>query len=646
MPGSHDIFRLRKEGQHQEALDLARDLFAQTPADAWLIRAYGWCLHDGLKAAQQADNVPEMQRLLAEFERLTIGEGDDDAILLRVRENWRGRVAPVGGGPALAVLIQQAKVQSDAGNRQEALRLLREAMRYFPDQPQAATSLAWEIERALKDEVDAPAMRSLLQEYGRLQHLEKPSPLHSLVLMRATQGVERFKTFIPFLRWWDPANFRPEDFQRYTPTGAQSSYDSLVERVIKAVHKAAKSEQNIENIRWAAELVGEHYAKFPEQEWFEYYYGQLLVQTGDLARARELIVPLARRKQSEFWAWDTLAATYGEENGEKRLACLCRALLCRTKDESFLVNVHTELGALLVRLQMYAEAKCEIGKAAAIREEKNWKQPEEIRAWQATGWYKNAAALESNEAFYRKHAPFAETLLYEGLPVVPGVVMQHLPSRDDKAALTFVGYVQGGALVEVGVKTDRFQDLNGARQGQPVSLQVEDSGPHPKVVSVKRRNGILWDVVPARIGLVRHVNSEKGVTAVALGRDKFCLFHHARFPEMARADIGMPVAVRVWHDKKRDILRALTWEKTDKRPAASFFKVFEGSVEVNDGGRFGFVNREVYVPPELIEQVGLANATRVRGVAVSELNKKKNEYGWRALTAEKLVPYRNVLETL
>jgi hypothetical protein len=40
----------------------------------------------------------------------------------------------------------------------------------------------------------------------------------------------------------------------------------------------------------------------------------------------------------------------------------------------------------------------------------------------------------------------------------------------------------------------------------------------------------------------------------------------------------------------------------------------------------------------LIKQVGFANADHVRGVAVLELNKKKNEYGWKALTAEKLVP--------
>ena len=240
MPDSRDVFRLRREGQHQEAIDLARRLFRETPQDAWLIRAYGWCLHDALKAAQQKNDTEEMQCLLAELEGLEIGDGEEDVSLRGARENWRARVAPEGGGPALVVLTQQAKAESDAGNRQEALRLLREAVRQFPDLPQAVTSLAWEIERALKDvvsqdDMDGQAVRGLLQEYARLPHIEKPSSLHSLVLMRATQAVERFRTFIPFLRWWDPANFRAEDFQRYTPAGAERSYDSLVERVIKAI---------------------------------------------------------------------------------------------------------------------------------------------------------------------------------------------------------------------------------------------------------------------------------------------------------------------------------------------------------------------------------------------------------------------------
>ena len=87
-------------------------------------------------------------------------------------------------------------------------------------------------------------------------------------------------------------------------------------------------------------------------------------------------------------------------------------------------------------------------------------------------------------------------------------------------------------------------------------------------------------------------------------------------------------------DKKRNILRPLAWELTDRTPCTSFCKRFEGSIELNGSGRFGFVDHEIYVPFELIDQCGLENYDFVRGLAISELNKKKNEYGWRALTLD------------
>lgn len=639
MPDSRDVFLLRREGQHQEALDLARTLFLETPQDVWLIRAYGWCLHDTLKKAQEAKNEVEMKRLVAEFARLDISKAEDDQSLLRARENWRGRVTPEGGGPSLAILNQKAKVQSEEGNHQEALRILREAVSQYPDLPQASTSLAWEIVRTLKDivtqkDMDNQAIRSLLREYGRLYHIEKPSPLHSLVLLRATQAGEHFRQFISFMRWWDPANLRAEDYQRFRPAGAKHSYDCLVERVIKALHKSAKTEQDSDNIRWAAEFVGEQYSKFPEQDWFEYYYGKLLVKTGELERARKLIVPIVRRKLGEFWAWDNLASTYKVHDDENQLACLCRALMCQTKDESYLVNVHVKLGGLLVQLQMFAEAKFEIEKSASIREANGWKQSQAIHEWQGASWYQTAATLQSNESLYVKYVPIAEALLNEGLPVVPGVVVQHLPARDDKAALVFVGYVKNSELVEIGVKTDQFVELKGASQGQPLSLQIAETGTHQVIVSVQKRTGEPWDIVPVRIGVVRHVNPEKGVSAVAVGRSEFCLFHHDRFPEMAEINLGKTVAVKVRRDKKRNILRPLAWELTDRTPCTSFCKRFEGSIELNGSGRFGFVDHEIYVPFELIDQCGLENYDFVRGLAISELNKKKNEYGWRALTLD------------
>lgn len=640
MPEARDAFRLRKEGKSREALEIARKVFSEAPNDLWAIRAYGWSLNDCLKIAHQDNDVAELRRLYQEFTGINIPQDDD--VLLGARDSWQARIPPEGGGFALADVLQQAKEASKQGNRTEALKLYREAVRRFPESQQACISLGWEIQRTLHDYVkqeviDGQAIRGLLQEYAHLAHLKKPDNLHSLILLRAAQAAEKgnFSDFIGFLRWWNPDNFQADDFERFTPEGADRSFDSRVEHVIRAIHKSAEAEKNKEQIKWAAEFVGKHYESFPDQEWIPYYYGQLLVQTGDLDHARALILSIVRRRNTEFWAWGSLAATFGPEQGKKRLACLCKALHCRTQDESFLVNVHQELAQMLVTLELFPEAKYEIERAVQIRESKKWKIPQLLLTMQSAPWYHTAAAATSNDDFYKHYAPLAEEIICEDLPSFPAVVIHQLRPTVDRPGRTVIGYLHGKEIKEVTVKTKQFFCLKKAEAGQAFSVRIDESGPKQFVVSVKSRAAEPWDIIAPKIGVVRHVNEEKGVTSVALGRDAFCLVHHDRFPEMKCIPPGTIVAIKAQHDDRRDMLRALSFSITEETPPSSFCRQFAGRLSVNNSGLFGFADHDVYVPGELIGPNGLTDGDLIKGLAVMEFNKKRSQYGWRAVLVAK-----------
>ncbi len=640
MPDSRDVFRLRKEGRFGEALDTARQIFPQTPTDPWVIKAYGWSLHDCLKLARDANDVPQIRELAQEFASIEIPA--DDEVLIGARENWRSHIPPEDGGPALADLLQEAKHFSDEGSRHDALKLLRDAVKQFPESQQASTSLGWEIQRSLgelvaQDDFDGQSVRSLLLEYSRLLHLKKPDNLHSLMLRRATRAAEKgkFGAFIRFFRWWGPENLQPDDFQRFAPQDADRTFDSLIEHVIKSIHKTTKSEEDREVIKWAAEFMGAHYASFPEQDWFPYYYGQILVRSGDLEHARALVLPIVRAKRSEFWAWHSLSATFGAEQTESIRSCLCRALQCSVQDKSFLVNVHFELAQIFVSLGQFPEAKYEAERAVEIRSTKNWELPQPLLNMQAASWYQDAVTPASNDGVYNQYGPSAEQILYEALPSLQSVVVNQIPSSKERLGLTFIGYVCGGKLLETGVKSKQFECLESVSAGQAIFVRIDDSGPRPVVVSVERREAEPWDIIDPKIGVVQHVNRDKGVTTVVLGRDVFCLFHHDRFPQMRTIGPGVVVAVKSRLDEKRNMLRALSYSVTDETPPSSFCKHFVGRLTVNDSGRFGFVNHDVYIPGHLIEKVKLASGDSIHGTAILELNKPKNEYGWRALAVEK-----------
>ena len=301
----------------------------------------------------------------------------------------------------------------------------------FTDKSLALPSLGWEIQRILKnilsqDPVDGTAIRELLQEYARIPHIEKPGLLHSLILGRAAHATikDTFPTFIRFLKWWDPVNLQKDDFERFTPEGGDKPMDCRVELAIRAIHKASEAEKDTALLLWAAEFMAQHYEKYPDQEWFSYYYGQLLVRTGDLPNARKLIIPIVRRKQNEFWSWHALAGTCSQEEQDVTFSCLCRSLLCRVQDESYLVKVHEEMGILLMARGLMNAAKNEIEKVVKIRTSKGWKISPQIVTLQREPGYGEIVANHSNRELYETHAGLAEALIFDGLPDAICVVRQ------------------------------------------------------------------------------------------------------------------------------------------------------------------------------------------------------------------------------
>ncbi len=638
MTDANAVFRLRKEGRLAAALVLARELYDEQDGDVWVTRALGWCLHDSLKIAEQTGGVAEIAELIDEFDGLVIA--DDDVALHGARNNWRARMPRKDGGPSLHTLIQQAKACSDAGQRQQSLKLWRSAVAYFPDAPQAAQGLGWELARTIKDvaAIDPPLdglVREYLGEYFRLKHVDRPSALHSIMLRRAADAVEQFPNFLRFLRWWDLTNLRPEDFQRYVPDGSDRSFDSLVERLLKAIHKAAQAESDVELLQWAADFFERTYCQFPQQEWFEYYYARLLLRTGNRKRAHDLIIPIVRRKRGEFWAWTAFADTFDTDAHWERRACLCRALLCRSQRESFLVNVHIKLAELLIEFGQYSEARFEVSRAAFLRESEGWTQSPNLAKWQQSDWYSAAPSRASNRALYEAHATEADALLFAGLPVIDGVVVHHVAPREGKPGPTFIGFNRNGALLETAAWGDYGIALNTLELGQPITLQLDESGERPLVVSVKLRTGSTWDVVPDRIGVVRHVNVERGHTVVVLSPRESCAVRHDRFPGITEIRPGTAVAVKFRLDQKRSMIMPLACSRTTLVPSTRFCVDASGPLEVCQDGRFGFVEADhrVYVPGELIQGAGLQSGMSVTVRAVLDLDRKTGKPGWRALTA-------------
>ncbi|EFI34787.1 hypothetical protein Dthio_PD2164 [Desulfonatronospira thiodismutans ASO3-1] len=531
-------------------------------------------------------------------------------------------------------LLERAKAASGQDDREKALSLYRQAVKAAPNLVMARTGLAWEIVKSLKEQKnnDFPNPQhflDLLREYACIHDIKKPGRLHSQFLRWAANAAakEKISNFISILRWWDPANFRLEDFERFRPDGGDRSFDSLVELAIRGIAKNIKKENDQYHLDWATEFVGQHYDKYPHQEWFPHYYSKLLIKTGRMAQARELLLPLVRKKQNEFWSWTHLAQTYPGDN-DTRLSCLCRALLCPAKEEKYRVKVHEELAEILVEKEKLPEARYEIEQAINIQESNEWKVSAKMQLFRSSPWFSQVQVLNSNRQLYQDHSSLAEEIVFHGLPVHPAIVIKHLPEKDKRPGLTFMGFTREGSLEQVLIKTKKFPVLNNMPPGTPLSLSLELSGQEPVVINLEPREGESWDIIEPRPGVVKNINTGKGITFVALSSDEFCPVYHDSLPEIRSFEPGDGLNIRTVSEK--DMKQRVVWiGKKEELP--SFARRFSGSLNLKGWADFGFVD-EVYIPRELVGRWELKNKDELQGVALMEYNPKKEQYGWRAVS--------------
>lgn len=107
-----------------------------------------------------------------------------------------------------------------------------------------ATQMGWSIYRRLGEVLVSLEMRQLLLQYLKLEGIQRPSMLHSLVLFRVVKqysGLVDFD-FTAFLRMWGVENLRPEDWKSTKVNGKWMP--SLAERVMVRLFKQLPGKYN------------------------------------------------------------------------------------------------------------------------------------------------------------------------------------------------------------------------------------------------------------------------------------------------------------------------------------------------------------------------------------------------------------------
>lgn len=626
---SREVFALRKAGRIAEAVAMGRQVYAANPTDRWNLKALAWALHSAIK--QESDYNAKIA-LADEF--LGLPEVAGDEYLINACNEIQRLVSPY------AADLQQAREKFRNGDWDGALQQLHDIAQAYPRQREVEVAIAWELCKGVQAGLkvkhpDGLKLWRLVEEYGRLGQVPKPSDIHSRVLQWAGALARKrlAPRFCEFLKWWDPdRNLREEDYQRRQKEDG-GHYNSTVEHTIAGVAKTIEECTNAEARQKAFEFVAKHVGRYPDQEWFPYYHAISLLAAGHVAEARTLMISVVQAKITEFWAWEKLGRSFAVDSDE-RLQCLCRAAICRVQGPEFLWGIYADLGSMLAARGHRGEGRFLLEKARAVRVQHNWRIPAELET--ALEASEDVLAVDA-EPILKELAAQADELLLNDMPWHKGVVSSlNTEVKRENGPVRRYHFIeveldgQKNKRINCRVPANRaFRELEKIQLGTPIYTRVDLSGKRPRILSFKpREDGTHWDVYPEFIGIIERVNAKKGVATVLLENGQTALAYMSSVPEAKNWAVGNYSACRI--SERYGKVRVVGARNVSEHQCSSYWKEFSGEYKPRSSRLGGHV-AGVFIHGRFC--AGLESGQFVEGVAVCKQGDDSRTW-WEAISVK------------
>lgn len=410
----HDVYRLRKAGQLQEALALAEQLLQADPDNAYTRGAYAWVQYNLLKQAMLEKDFKAAQTHLQTFDGLNMPP--EEEMLHQSFNAYRARLQPE---------VLSADALSEKGKHEEALEVLWRLHEAQPNSPTLQTKIAWEFWRYLKtlpttEELYFPRFLLWTKRYRELHALERPSKVHSAVLGQLLHIPPEWRSdalLLDWFRFWRiPEDFQEKDWLPYAGEGFTAP--PLAERACNAWCRALIKEGrhlSAEAVETALGKLEAIHSRHPEYSWLPYFLAKIRIEAlrAEPDKARATLLPFIHKKHKDFWAWDLLADTFGEQERRQQEACLCKALSCAAPPH-FLTKVRQRLIRLLLERKAYAQARYEVEEIQRIKVQRKEQVPLEVTRWatQEDLLQHPAAESKAQQRYYQELGKEAEALVF------------------------------------------------------------------------------------------------------------------------------------------------------------------------------------------------------------------------------------------
>jgi tetratricopeptide (TPR) repeat protein len=229
-----------------------------------------------------------------------------------------------------------------------------------------------------------------------------------------------------------------------------------------------------------------------------------------------------------------------------------------------------------------------------------------------------------------------------------GNIVQELRNEAQKLTGWRVASFEGGKVTEGILNLSSLTERIKIGEGSPVwvkyyqkerpkyilapTAKTSEYKPQFLVVS-ERTDGSPWDCFPEHIGVVDHINREKGIIHFIVSQqiDGVVRFNQIK----GNVEVGSKLQLKLKKVEKtkagsyesETYYTVLTCSLTEKAPTHNILKSFSGVITPNDS--VGFVD-DVFIDAGLMNE-HYEYAAVVNGLAVISYNKKRRIWGWKAI---------------
>ena len=435
-----------------------------------------------------------------------------------------------------------------------------------------------------------------------------------------------------FARLWNLDNLRPEDFERFRAEDGKE-YPSLAEKVIQQVGKEAAASDNAREQEHVLPRLNAAIQRFPDNVWLKLDKAKVLLSLNMHDEALAFGLAVAKAKPNDYWAWGLLGDIVSRTDGEAALGCYCKALFCPAEDK-FTGKIRLKVARRMLESNHLSAAKFEVETIARTKEREEQKIPDEAVEIASQPWFAETATTSSNRDFYKSRLPAAEALLFGDLPWVDACVGEKFTvlDKEGKPKQKRKIFLETSSIpVEASISESKL----GRRQwsaGDAIKVKGEfEGGKSFKLYMLEGRiSNTQWDVLAEKIGIVDHVNREKGVLHFIVDREINGVVALSELGESFSEGDSIALLLSKYASKHGAAYRVHRAKGSDKQPGSDIRKQFCEEVRVSNG--MGFTESDVFVAPPLVSRHRLEDGQRVSGTAVLSFNKKRGNWGWRAIS--------------